>query len=288
MTTLPNGLTQKTLVGNVALPTCSKTMSGLSPRISLTRLSKSPHHLEARLLLLGRLAAAAHHPGELVAVDEALRAELLDQRALLVARDDADAVGAGQRAELGREHAEAAGGAPDEDLVAGLQVALVHEHPVGGEVRQAVGRGLLPGEVLGLGEQLLRLDLAELRERAPARLVAPDLLARRGERVEAVDLDVLVGGLVAVDDDLVAGLPARDAGPDLPDDPRGVRAADVMVLVRVVAEDRDRLAERRPDVVEVHAGRHDAHDDLERARARGPRSPRAGTRRRARPRAPGG
>ncbi len=31
----------KTLVGNVALPTCSKTMSGLSPRICLTRLSKS-------------------------------------------------------------------------------------------------------------------------------------------------------------------------------------------------------------------------------------------------------
>ena len=41
MTTLPNGLTVKTEVGNVAWPTCSKTMSGGSPRISLTRLAKS-------------------------------------------------------------------------------------------------------------------------------------------------------------------------------------------------------------------------------------------------------
>ena len=36
--------------------------------------------------------------------------------------------------------------------------------------------------------------------------------------------------------DLVARLPARDALADLPDDARGVRAADVVVLV-VVAED---------------------------------------------------
>ena len=40
ITTLPNGLTVNTEVGKVALPTCSKTMSGASPRISLTRLAK--------------------------------------------------------------------------------------------------------------------------------------------------------------------------------------------------------------------------------------------------------
>ena len=114
-------------------------------------------------------------------------------------------------------------------------------------------------------QQLLGLDLAELGERAPARLVAPDLLARGGERIEAVDLGILVGGLVAVDDDLVAGLPAGHALADLPDDPGGVGAADVVVLVGVVAEHRDGLAERRPDVVEVHAGGHHAHDHLERA-----------------------
>ena len=68
-----------------------------------------------------------------------------------------------------------------------------------------------------------------------------------------------------MDDDLVAGLPARDARADLPDDAGGVRAADVVAVLRVVAvaEDRHRLAERGPDVVEVHAGRHDADDDLE-------------------------
>ena len=38
MTTLPNGLTMNTEVGKVALPTCSKTTSGASPRTSLTRL----------------------------------------------------------------------------------------------------------------------------------------------------------------------------------------------------------------------------------------------------------
>ena len=41
ITTLPNGLTVNTDVGNVAAPTCSKTMSGLSPRISRTRLSNA-------------------------------------------------------------------------------------------------------------------------------------------------------------------------------------------------------------------------------------------------------
>src|SRR6201999_2705590 len=97
------------------------------------------------------------------------------------------------------------------------------------------------------------LDFGELGEGAPGRLVAPDALAGRGERVEPVDLDVLVGGLVAVDHDLVARLPAGDALADLPDDAGGVGTADVVAELRVVAvaEDRDRVAARRPDVVEV-------------------------------------
>ena len=69
-------------------------------------------------------------------------------------------------------------------------------------------------------------------------------------------------------DDLVARLPARHAGADLPHDPRSVRAADVVSVLRVVAvaPHADRLAERRPHVVVVDAGRHHAHDHLERAR----------------------
>ena len=78
-------------------------------------------------------------------------------------------------------------------------------------------------------------------------------------------LDVLVGGLVAVDHDLVADLPLGHALADLPDHAGGVGAADVVVLLGVVPEHRDRLAQRRPYVVEVHARRHHPHDHLERA-----------------------
>ncbi len=267
MTTLPNGLTHSTEVGNVALPTCSKTMSGGPPSFSSTALQKRRDSLKRAFSCVGGLAALAHHAVVLAAVDVADGAELLDQLALLLGGDDADGVGAGQRAQLGGEHAQAAGGAPDEDPVAGLQLAAVDQHPVGGEVGQPVGGRLLPGQVLGLGQQLLGLDLAELGERAPGRLIAPDLLGRGGQRVQAVDLGILVGGLVAVDDDLVAGLPAGDALADLPHDARRVRAADVMAPLGMiaVAPHADRLAQRRPHVVEVHAGRHHAHDHLERA-----------------------
>jgi hypothetical protein len=56
-----------------------------------------------------------------------------------------------------------------------------------------------------------------------------------------------------MDDDLVARLPAGHSLADLPDDPGGVGAADVVAVLGVVAiaEDRDRFTERRPDVVEV-------------------------------------
>src|SRR4051795_9660234 len=123
--------------------------------------------------IIQHIAAPAHHAAVLVAVDRGAGAELDAELALLGRGDDADRVGAGQLGELEREHAEAAGRAPHEHLVAGLQGDLVHQHPVGGEVGEAVGGGLLPGEVLRLRQQLLRLDLAELGERAPRRLVAP-------------------------------------------------------------------------------------------------------------------
>ena len=236
MTTLPNGLTHSTEVGKVALPTCSKTMSGGPPSCSSTALQKRRDSLKRAVSSSSVSPPRRIMPAELRAVDVADGAELLDQLALLVAGDDADGVGAGERAQLGGEHAQAAGGAPDQDLVAGLQVAAVDQHPVGGEVGEPVGGRLLPGQVPGLGQQLLGLDLAELGERAPAGLIAPDLLAGRGQRVEAVHLGILVGGLVAVHDDLVAGLPAGHALADLPHDPGGVRAADVVVLVGVIAE----------------------------------------------------
>ncbi len=89
--------------------------------------------------------------------------------------------------------------------------APVDQHPVGGEVGEPVGGGLLPGQPRRLVQELLGLHLAVLGEAAPVRLVRPDLLLRAGHRVEAVALGALAAALVAVDHDLVAGLPAGHA-----------------------------------------------------------------------------
>ena len=204
-------------------------------------------------------------PVNSAAVDVVDGAEPLDQLALLRGGDDADAVRAGGGAELRGEHAEPAGRPPDQHVLAGLQVAAGDQHAVGGEVHEPVGGGLRPAQRLWLGQQLLGLHLGELGEGPPGRLVAPDLLGGSRHRVEAVDLGILVGGLVAVHDDLIAGLPARDAGPDLPDHAGGVRAADVMTELGMVAvlHDRDGLAQRRPHVVVVDPGGHHADDHLE-------------------------
>ena len=59
-----------------------------------------------------------------------------------------------------------------------------------------------------LRHQLARLHAAELRERAVRRLVAPDALRGRQQRIAAVAVLVVAVVLIAVDDDLVADLPA--------------------------------------------------------------------------------
>ena len=59
---------------------------------------------EPGTLLIGGLAAAAHHPTELRAVDVAYGHELLDQPPLLLAGNHADSVGSGQLAQLGGKH----------------------------------------------------------------------------------------------------------------------------------------------------------------------------------------
>ncbi len=240
-------------------------MSGESPRISLTRLPNARETLKRSFSSSALSPAPAHHPLELGPVDVVHRAQLLHQLALLGRGDHAHGVGPGDLAELGGEHAQAAGGPPDQHGLAGLELHAGDEHPVGGEVHEPVGGRLRPGEAGGLGKQLLGLDLRELGERAPGGLVAPDLLAGGGQRIEPVHLGILVGGLVAVGDDLVAGLPARHARADLPDDPGSVGAPDVVAVLRVVAvaHDRHGLAEGGPDVVVVHARGHHPHDHLE-------------------------
>src|SRR5690606_28278107 len=124
--------------------------------------------------------------------------------------------------------------APDEHVLAGAQLRAVDEHAVGGEVDEAVARRDLPAQVLRLAQELLRLHERKLREAAVRRLVAPDLLLLAGHGIEAVARGALATRHVAVQDDLVAGLPARNAGADLPNDARGVAAGDVEgVLVDV-------------------------------------------------------
>jgi hypothetical protein len=211
----------------------------------------------------------ATNSGELtfLAVDDAARAEPHHVVALGLVGDDADRVGAGGRAKLHAEHPEAAGSAPDEHVVAGLEpMRLVAEqHAIGGGQRQGVGGALLPAQMPRARHQLAVLHPAELGEGAVRRLVAPDALRGGKHRVAAVAFLVVAVVLVAMDDDFVADLPAPHPRPDRPDDARRVRSGDVIGLL-VNVEHRHRLAERGPDVVVVHAGGHHAHDHLERAR----------------------
>ena len=158
-----------------------------------------------------RLARVAVDEVELAPVDHGRGAEALAEVDLVLGRDDRDGVRAVQAAELQRHRPEPAAGAPHEHVVAGLHAGLVDQHAVRSEVDERVGRRLLPRQVLRLRHELLRLDARVVGERAPVGLVAPDLLLRAGHRVEAVALRALAARLVAVDDDLVARLPALDA-----------------------------------------------------------------------------
>ena len=132
---------------------------------------------------------------------------------------------------------------------------MAEQHAIGGGERQRVGGRLFPGEMLGALHELAVLHAAELGEGAVRRLIAPDALRGREHRVAAVALLVVPVVLVAVDDDLVADLPALDLGADRPDDAGGVGAGDVIGEL-VDVEHRDRLAERGPDAIVIDAGRH--------------------------------
>src|SRR5262249_47460723 len=93
------------------------------------------------------------------------------------------------------------------------------------------------------------------------RLVTPDPLRGRQHRVAAVAVLVVAVVLIAVDDDLVADLPALHLGPDRPDDAGGIGPGDVeRVLVDVQRPDRD--AEAAPHAVVVDAAGHDVNQPL--------------------------
>ena len=113
----------------------------------------------------------------------------------------------------------------------------------------------------------MRLHLRELRERAPAGVVAPDAERRRQPRVLArLHVRVVQVPLAGVHHDAVADLDVRDLIADRPHDAARVRTHDVEVgglaPPRLRLRDVDRDAARRPDVVEVHPCRHHQHQGV--------------------------
>ena len=180
------------------------------PVIVPDRLAEVARFLDPRVVL-GRVDRRHLAPAlELLAIDHALGAEVEHVLGLAFVRDDRDRVRARGRDKLHAEHAEPARRAPDQHVVAGLERMrrMAEQHAIGGRERQRVAGRLFPGEMLRLRHQLARLHAAELRERAVRRLVAPDALRGREQRIAAVAVLVVAVVLIAVDDDFVADLPA--------------------------------------------------------------------------------
>src|SRR5262249_14825206 len=148
---------------------------------------------------------------------------------------------------LNAEHAEPAGRAPHQHVVAGLERVrrMAEQHAVGGRERERVAGRFFPGEMLRLLHQLARLHAAELCERTIRRLVDPDALRGRKRGAAAVAILVVAVVLIAMDDPFAADLPAPYFTADRPYDAGRVRARHMeRILVNVVR--RDRLAEPGP------------------------------------------
>src|SRR5699024_991647 len=170
-------------------------------------------------------------------VDDQLGPHGAADLSLLRGGDDADRLGAGGERHLDGIGAETTGGTPDEDAVAELErgAVLRDQLAVGGGVHQTGGGGLLPGEVVGLGHELVRLDDRQLGEAAEVRLEAPDALLRVHHRV-VVAVRVLELDGEAVRDDLLPGLPLRDVAAGAQDDAGEGGAAAVVRSEELTAE----------------------------------------------------
>src|ERR1700730_18412359 len=135
------------------------------------------------------------------------------------------------------------------------------QHSVSGRQSEGVASGLFPGEVCRLGHELARLHAAELGKRAIRRLVAPNGLRWREERIPSIAFLVVAIVLIAVNDDLVAHLPATHFGAARPHDAGCIRSGNMEGML-VHVERRDRNAEAGPDTVVVDASRHDVDQNL--------------------------
>ena len=183
--------------------------------------------------------------------------------------DDGDRFRALLCGELNGHGTEAAPAAPDEDdvVLADSVFLPAEEHAVRSGPHQRRCGGGFPREVLRLGHAHVTLDARELGERAPVRLVAPDLERRVVHRVFAGEH---AGGvhvpLAAMRNDLVADLHVRDSAPDGVNDARRVGSADMEVLrlatLHAGSDHIDGAAEPSPNVVVVHARGHHINEDI--------------------------
>ena len=146
-------------------------------------------------------------------------------------------------------------------------------------VDQAGGGGLLPGEVVRLGHQLVGLDQRDVGEPAEVGLEAPDALLGVHHRV-VVAVGALQLDRQAVGDDLVAGVPRVHAEAGLEHHAGQVGADDVVGQVVPLrqrgdpavaleeAEGRQRLEDRGPHGVVVDGTGHHRDEGLARAELR--------------------
>ena len=180
-------------------------------------------------LVLGVLVLPEPVVGRL-AVDDRLHPEVVQELDLVRGRHHADRGAASVEHVLHGVGAEAPRGAPHQHPVTLLHVGAVlrHQHPVGGRVAQGVDRRLLPGQVGGLGHQLVGLHHRQVGQAAEVGLEPPDALVV-GEHRVVVGARALVVDVVAVDGDLVARLPVAYCRPGPQDHTRGVGPDDVVV-----------------------------------------------------------
>src|SRR5215472_4641669 len=116
---------------------------------------------------------------------------------------------------------------------------VAEEHAIGRGKSQRVTGGLFPSEVLRPLHELAVLHARELRKGSVRRLVAPDALRRREHRIAAIALFVVTVVLIAMDNDFVADLPARNLRSNRPNYAGRIRTGDVKgVLVTVDRRDR--------------------------------------------------
>ena len=166
---------------------------------------------------------------------------------------------------------EAAGSSPHQDDVSILDDVggPPLQHAVGGGAHQGWGRRLLPGQVGRLGQALMGLDLGELGERAPVRLVAVDPEGSGEPRVTSRSHHRVVGvPLSAVDHHVIADSNVRHPIAHRPRHSGSVAPADVEVVgltqPRVHPGDVQGHALGRPHVVVVDARRHHQHQGFAR------------------------